>query len=452
MVDERELPERLRALCGMDRIMPPLAGAPPCFLVGGAVRDLLLDREPVDVDIAVEGDAEAVAELLAAALGGAVTGHERFGTATVTAGGIDAVNLARTRRETYPSPGALPEVEPAGLDEDLVRRDFTVNAIALALNGNRAGELSDPHGGLKDLRDGLIRILHPASFSDDPTRLLRAARYAARLGFELEANTERSARTAALADALRTVSGPRIRDELIDLLAEGEAPRAVEMLRDLGLDRALHPDLRADPELVASAKLGAAETGADPALAALAAATMPRIVQRGPAGAREMARPVGDDGAIRPASDDGAATAGSDAAPAANRTPALDVWIDRLGLASRQRDAVLHAARKAPGLVDDLRGELRPSQLRERLDGEPPETLALALALGAPAEPILDFVSRLRGARLEITGADLLAAGLPESPALGRALAETLARKLDGEVDGRDEELRVAVEIARGDR
>ncbi|MDP9135422.1 MAG: hypothetical protein M3N56_11425 [Actinomycetota bacterium] len=447
MVNERELPERLRALRGMDAILPALAGGPPCFLVGGAVRDLLLDREPVDVDIAVEGDAEAVAELLAAALGGAVTGHERFGTATVTAGGIDAVNLARTRRETYPSPGALPEVEPAGLDEDLVRRDFTVNAIALALNGNRAGELSDPHDGRKDLRGGLIRILHPASFSDDPTRLLRAARYAVRLDFELEADTERDARAAAAADALRTVSGSRICDELIDLLAEDEAPRAVELLHDLGLDRALHPALHGDPELVASAKLGAAETGADPALAALAAlvaATTPQTVERGRLGDREPARPSGDDGAIRPAGDDGA--------DAADEAPPLDVWIDRLGLASRARDAVLRAASEAPGLVDDLRGELRPSQLRERLDGEPPETLALALALGAPAEPILDFVSRLRGARLEITGADLLAAGLPESPALGRALAETLARKLDGEVTGRDEELRVAVEIARGDR
>jgi tRNA nucleotidyltransferase (CCA-adding enzyme) len=429
VVDERELPERLRTLRGMDRILPALEG-PPCFLVGGAVRDLLLEREPVDVDIAIEGDAEAVAELLAAALGGTVTGHERFGTATVTAGGVDAVNLARTRREAYPLPGALPEVEPAGLDEDLVRRDFTVNAIALALNGDRAGELSDPHYGRKDLDDGLIRILHPASFRDDPTRLLRAARYAARLGFQLDADTEREARAAAAAGALTTVSGPRIRDELIDLLAEDEAPRAVELLCDLGLDGALHPGLHGDSELVASAKLGAAETGADPALVALAVLMVPPAVPNGGDGERR-----------RPADDASAAEA-----------PALAVWLDRLGLASRARDAVLSAARNAPGLVSDLRGELRPSQLRDLLDEEPPETLALALALGAPAGPILDYVSRLSRARLEITGADLLAAGLPESPALGRALAETLARKLDGEVDGRDEELRVAVEIARGDR
>ena len=443
MLAERDLSERLQALSGMDRILPALDEAPPCFLVGGAVRDLLLGRQPVDIDIAVEGDAEAVAQRLAEVLGGDVKAHERFGTATVSAGGIDAVNLARTRRETYPSPGALPEVEPAGLAEDLVRRDFTVNAIALALNGDDAGVLSDPHDGRQDLRGGLIRILHPASFSDDPTRLLRAARYAARLGFKLDAETDRRARAAAASGALTTVSGPRIRDELIDLLTEDEAPRGVELLRELGLDRTLHPDLRADPELVASAKLGAAETGADPALVALAALVAPATSPRDAAG---------DDGMVHPAGDDAAHPAEGDAGPAGADAPPLAIWLDRLGLPSGARDAVLQAARAAPRLVDDLRRELRPSELRALLDGEPPETLALALALGAPAEPILDFVSRLRGARLEITGADLLAAGLPESPALGRALAETLARKLDGEVNGRDEELRVALEIARGDR
>jgi tRNA nucleotidyltransferase (CCA-adding enzyme) len=419
---ERDLPGRLRMLRGMDRVLPALEGAPHCFLVGGATRDLLLKREPIDIDIAVEGDAEAVAARLADALGGEVKVHERFGTATVSAGGVDAVNLARTRRETYPSPGALPEVEPAGLDEDLVRRDFTVNAMALALNSDRVGELRDPHDGRRDLRTGLIRSLHPASFRDDPTRLLRAARYAARLGFALDEDTERHARAAAAISALETVSGPRIRDELMDLLAEYEAPRAVELLRDLGLDRALHPALHGDPELVASAKLGAAETGADPALVALAALTVPRMA---PSPAQ-----VDDEG--------GAAEA-----------PGLEVWFDRLGLPSGARDAALRAARAAPRLVDDLRGELRPSELRSVLDREPPEALALALALGAPAGPVLDYVSRLHGARLEITGADLLAAGLPESPALGRALAETLARKLDGEVNGRDDELRLAIEIAR---
>jgi len=435
VIDERELPERLSALRGMDRILPALDGAPPCLLVGGAVRDLLLGREPVDIDVAVEGDAEAVAGRLADALGGEVVAHERFGTATVVAGGVDAVNLARTRRETYAAPGTLPDVEPAGLAEDLGRRDFTINAIAAALNAGQAGALSDPHRGREDLRNGLIRVLHRGSFSDDPTRLLRAARYAARLGFALDPDTEQWARAAAADGAPATVSGSRIRDELIDLLAENEAPRAVELLCDLGIDRALHPDLRADPELVASAKLGAAETGADPALAALAALATDRLGAHGEASDRAGA------------TDGFAAESGMRAADGARDD--LAAWIDRLGLGAGQRDAVLRAAGRAPDLVEELRRELRPSQLRALLDGEPPEVLALALALGAPAAPILDFVSRLSGVRLEITGADLLAAGLRESPALGRALEETLARKLDGEVNGRDDELRAALSIAR---
>lgn len=402
---EDELPARVRSLRGMERVMPALEGGPRCFLVGGAVRDLLLEREPLDVDVAVEGDAEAVAARVADALGGEVRAHERFGTATVVAGGADAVNLARTRRETYAAPGALPDVEPAGLTDDLARRDFTVNALALDLTADKA--LVDPHGGQEDLRDGLIRILHPASFRDDPTRLLRAVRYAARLDFQLEAVTERLAREASQEGALGTVSGSRIRDELIDLLTEDEAPRAAELLRDLDLDVALHEGLHADSELVASAKLGAAETGADPALVALAALA------------------IGGVGA------------------------SLAAWIDGLGLLAAERDAVLRAAERAPDLAHGLRSELRPSELRALLDGEPPEALALALALGSPAKPVLDYVSRLRAVRLEIDGNDLLAAGLAESPALGRALDATLARKLDGEVHGRDEELRVALEIAK---
>jgi tRNA nucleotidyltransferase (CCA-adding enzyme) len=410
VLDESELPERVRALPGMDRILPALASGAPSFLVGGAVRDLLLGRDPVDIDVAVEGDAEAVAERLAKALEGEVTAHERFGTATVVAGGVDVVNLAQTRCESYAEPGALPDVEPAGLPEDLSRRDFTINALALALGRDEVGALSDPLGGRGDLSNGLIRVLHPASFSDDPTRLLRAVRYAARLGFTLEEDTERWARSAAADSALKTVSGSRIRDELIDLLAENEAPQAVELMRDLGIDGALHPDLRADPELVASAKLGAAETGADPALAALAA--------------------LCDD---------------------AGSWDSVATWIDRLGLAAGERDAVLRAAQVAPGLVGELRRELRPSELHALLDGEPSEALALALALGAPAEPVLDFVGRLSMVCLEITGEDLLAAGLPESPVLGRALEATLARKLDGEVDGRDEELSAALDFASAD-
>lgn len=407
---ESELPERVRELPGMGEVLAALAGGPPCHLVGGGVRDLLLGAESVDIDIAVEGDVEPVAQALAERVGGELVRHDRFGTATVSAPDL-YVDLARTRRESYPDPGALPEVEPASLDEDLARRDFTINAIALALADGELGAVRDPHGGRDDLAAGLVRVLHERSFVDDPTRLLRALRYAARLGFALDAETERLAREAIAAGAPRTVSGQRVGDELLDLLGEDEAPRAVELMGTLGLDRALHPALRADPELVASAKLGAIETGADPVLAALASLCF--------------------EGAADGAGDD------------------VRDWVDRLDVGAAAREAVMDAAAHAPGLVDRLRADLRPSELHALLGEEPPEALALALALGAPAATVLDFASRLRDARLEIDGGDLIAAGIPESPAIGEALAGTLARKLDGEVDGREDELRVAVELAR---
>ena len=390
----------------MDRLLPALDGLPPTYLVGGAVRDLLRGAAAVDLDLAVEGDARSVARTLAERLGGSAREHERFGTATVRAGPL-AFDFATTRTETYDEPGALPRVEAAGLADDLKRRDFTVNALAVALVGDDLGHLYDPHGGLADLDAGVVRILHAGSFLDDPTRLLRAVRYETRLGFQMDEDTERAARAALAEDALSTVSGKRVRDELMDLLAEHEAPAAVERMRELGLDRALHPALDPDPDLVASASLGAAAIGADRALASLAALCS--------------------------------------AAP-----DELDLWLGGLQLEARERDAVARAARVAPAIARGLaERERMPSELLDLLGGEPPEALALALALGAPSEPILRWVTDLSGVRLEIGGDDLLAAGVPEGPAVGRALEETLRRKLDGLVKGRDEELETALELAR---
>jgi tRNA nucleotidyltransferase (CCA-adding enzyme) len=403
---EVELRERVRRLPGMDRLLPALDGLPPAYLVGGAVRDLLRGAAAVDLDLAIEGDARSVARALAERLSGVAREHERFGTATVRAGDL-AFDLATTRRETYDEPGALPRVREAPLDEDLGRRDFTINAMAVGLTGDDLGHLYDPCGGLRDLEEGVIRVLHDGSFVDDPTRLLRAVRYEARLGFRMDAATEALARAAAGAGAPRTVSGARVRDELMDLLGEGQAPAGVRRMHELGLDRALHPALGADPELVESASLGAAAIGADRALAALAALC---------AGAPRR----------------------------------LDRWLSELHLTAGARDAVARAARRAPRPAAELRArDHQPSQLRALLGGEPLLSLALALAMGAPSEPTLRWVTELRRVRLEITGDDLLAAGVPEGPALGRALDETLNRKLDGLVSGRDEELETAVALAR---
>jgi tRNA nucleotidyltransferase (CCA-adding enzyme) len=402
---EVQLRERVRRLPGMDVLLPALEGLPPTYLVGGAVRDLLRGTDAVDLDIAVEGDARSVARALAERLSGEAREHERFGTATVRAEAL-VFDLATTRREVYDEPGALPRVSVAPLAEDLVRRDFAINAMAVGLTGDDLGHLYDPCGGLADLEEGVVRVLHERSFVDDPTRLLRAVRYEVRLAFRMDPTTETLARTAAADDAPRTVSGARVRDELMDLLGESQAPAGVRRMRELGLDRALHPALVADPELAASASLGAAAIGADRALAVLAALC---------AGAPRR----------------------------------LEQWLVDLHLTADERDAVAHATRAAPRLVRELRGrEHSPSQLRALLGREPLVSLALAMALEAPHEPILHWVTELRTVRLEITGDDLLAAGVPEGPGLGRALEETLNLKLDGVVSGREEELETALAVA----
>jgi tRNA nucleotidyltransferase (CCA-adding enzyme) len=201
------------------------AAEEPVYLVGGAVRDLLLGRGRADIDLVVEGDATALAERL----GAEVVSHERFATAKVRLDGHE-LDIASARSESYPHPGALPVIEPAAtIEEDLRRRDFAINAMAISLNGET--RLVDPHGGQADLAAKRLRVLHPRSFEDDPTRAIRAARYASRFGFALYPETEALLRKADLA----TVSADRREAELARLAAEPHAPRGFGLLAEWGL-------------------------------------------------------------------------------------------------------------------------------------------------------------------------------------------------------------------------
>jgi tRNA nucleotidyltransferase (CCA-adding enzyme) len=222
-IEPERLGERLAALPGIEPLRGAAAGI-PAYLVGGTVRDLLLGRARADIDVAVEGGVDELAQRL----GGRVVTHKRFATAALCVDGLE-IDLAATRSETYARPGALPEVLPASLSADLARRDFTVNAMAVPLVG--PPELVDPHDGLDDLRRGELRVLHPGSFVDDPTRALRAARYAARYGFELESQTARQLERADLS----TVSSDRREAELRKLAGESQARRAFELLGGWGL-------------------------------------------------------------------------------------------------------------------------------------------------------------------------------------------------------------------------
>ncbi len=370
-----------------------LDGEPGVWAVGGAVRDALLGRAPRELDLVVEGDAVAVARRVAERTGGELVAHDRFGTATVRSDGV-LLDLATARRETYARPGALPDVAPgATLDEDLARRDFTVNALALRLAD---GELRGVPGAEEDLRAGILRVLHDASFRDDPTRLLRLARYAARLGFAADPHTDALAAAAVAAGAPATVSGERIGAEL-RLLAREPQPAALGELARHGLGAALLPGFDPDPDRIrrALAVAGAApDVRADRVALAAAVRGAPAeaLVER----LRALAFPAADVAAI-------AAAAAVDAA-------AL-------------RDA-------------------RPSAADAALARLPAEAAVLAAADGAaPARAWLD---RDRHARLAISGDDLVAAGR-SGPAVGRGLAAARAALLDGAAPGRDDQLAVAL-------
>ena len=335
------------------------------YVVGGSVRDALRGAARADLDVAVAGDHLA----LVAGLSGEARVHDRFGTATAfTPGG--PVDVARTRAETYPQPGALPEVRPAGIVEDLGRRDFTINALAIPLTG--AFELLDPHGGLGDLGAGLLRVLHERSFADDPTRALRAARYASRLGLAVEPQTLSLLQAADPT----TVSAERVEAELRSLAADAAPREGFALLAEWGL-------IELEPEAAELIEAVVALLGQEP-------------------------------------------------------------W---RGLAP-QADAVL-AAREGPS--DEARelAAARPPTASAAVDlarGASPVTLAHARALGGAW--LDEYVSVWRHERLEISGADLLAAGVPEGPAVGAGLAAALRAKLDGEAPGREAQLQIALRAA----
>lgn len=399
--DPSRLLARFGALAAAQPLLERLADAPcDVYLVGGAVRDLMLGLEPLELDLVVEGEVEAVVE----DLGPARRLHERFGTATVQLNGF-TYDLARARGESYSHPGALPSVAPASLAQDLSRRDFTVNAIALAVLGPRRGSLAAFGPALDDLRTGTMRVLHDASFRDDPTRLLRLARYASRLRFTIEPHTRALARAAVAVGALETVSGPRLGAELRLLAAEPDPVAALSTLGELGVDAGLTPGFGLH----------------DPALGRRALALLP---------------PEGDRAALA------IAAASLDAPP-----PELAKLLARLAFEAAKRDTILAAAEGAPRLAASLQAAALPSEVAAAVGGSGLEAVTLAGALG-PAPAARRWLQEWRFIRLEIDGADLLEAGVAAGPAVGEGLRAALAAKLDGRAASRDAELAEALRAA----
>jgi tRNA nucleotidyltransferase (CCA-adding enzyme) len=210
------------------------------FLVGGVVRDLLLKGDNFDLDLAVEGNGMAFARLVAERYGAGLVVFERFATARLAFPDGLKVDIATTRQESYAQPALLPKVQPASIEADLFRRDFTINAIAVQLNSHQFGRVLDPYGGERDLRARMIRVLHAGSFQDDPTRIFRAIRFEQRFGFRLERTTVRLLAQAASRNLIQRLSGPRLQNEILLLFAERDPVRAIVRMGQLKLLRFLH--------------------------------------------------------------------------------------------------------------------------------------------------------------------------------------------------------------------
>lgn len=223
----------------------------PIYLVGGSVRDVLLGRPIVDLDLTLEGDAIKLGRSLVKKYGGELTAHEKFHTATFDIrkskiddriSNVEYLDLISARRETYSAPGALPTVTKSTIDDDLRRRDFTINAMAVRVDGDHFGELHDPLGGQADIEKKLIRVLHPKSFLDDPTRMFRAVRYAERYGFTIEPETLKLINDESR-KILSGLSGERLRHEFDVIFEEPNPSATLKQLADLNLLKPIHPAL-----------------------------------------------------------------------------------------------------------------------------------------------------------------------------------------------------------------
>lgn len=370
------------------------------WLVGGAVRDALLGRDSLDLDITVEGDGGSLAQAVAQAWGARLVAHDRFGTYVIEAGAWH-VDIATARRETYPRAGALPLVEPGSLEDDLLRRDFTFNAMALPL-GADLDQLCDPLNGLSDLRQGLVRGLHPATFLDDPTRIIRAARYVARFAGRLEEQTQVWLCSALAQGALGLVTGPRLWGELSRVLPEATMPEAIRLLDCWGALEPLGLRLAEPSELHT---LAAREDGLRPPLTSWDTAMAALGMLSG---------------------------------------PQISAVADNFELSASERTAAESAASLANDPPDcALAAGTKNSELCECL-GDRPEAGLLALWVRHPsARGAVERFLRVRDSRADVTGDDLQAAGYTPSPGFRPALQAALRAKLNHDAS-REEQLSAA--------
>ncbi|MEO7795422.1 MAG: hypothetical protein ABIV06_11680 [Thermoanaerobaculia bacterium] len=385
------------------------------YWIGGGVRDLWLGRSELDLDLVVEGELAAFAARLAQRLGSGVRLHPQFQTAELEAPGGLRIDLALVRTESYPAPGALPVIAPGTVASDLARRDFTVNCLAIPLAPDFGGSLIDRGGGMADLRAGLLRTLHPASFRDDPTRILRALEFEARLGFDLTPETHVEAELAIATGALERLSPTRLGDAFRRALGRpASVSGTLRRMRSMALLAAI------DPALERAA--GAADR-VDLALAARVATA--RLPIESTFRLALLCLTLDLSGAERKR------------------------LASRLALTAQERELATEGPLRLQTAVAGLAADPLPSVAHALLAPLADEEMAVLASQGARERAwVLREWTQLRALRLQIGGRELLAAGEAPGPALGRALELTLSARLDGRIEAAGE-LAFALRAAR---
>lgn len=387
----------------------------PLFLVGGIVRDLLINCPNWDLDVTLEGDGIAFARAVADRYKAGLALFERFATARLVLPNGIKLDIASTRGESYAQPAALPDVKPASLKEDLYRRDFTMNAIAIELNAPQFGLVHDFYGGRRDLSAGRIRVLHEGSFIDDPTRIFRAMRFAERFGFRIEPKTARLLTDAAATNLIAQLSGPRLRNEILLLANEARPDRAFSSLAKLDLFRFLHPALSYP---VSAKRL----------VRALARATAWWNANCGQF-------PIDRQIAYLMALLMGASSA------------VVEGVIERLVLSNEQARKIRAGGARLVVVAHSLAGprSLKRSEVYRLLNGLPDEALLLCLAradgqdaaVSRMKRRILEYLKKLSTVRPSLRGDDLISMGVEPGPQVGKMLTCLLEAKLDGLVKGK---------------
>ncbi len=389
------------------------------YLVGGAVRDILLGEPNFDVDLAVEGDGVAFAQDLARRLKGHVRPHLKFGTAVVVFDdaprGRQHVDVASTRTESYAFPAALPKVEHAGIRSDLARRDFTINALAVSLKPESYGDLLDYFGGVDDLEGRRIVVLHNLSFIEDPTRILRAIRYENRYGLRMDEHTLNLARSCCDMDLVGDLSSARLREELVALVDEQRVDFSLQRLEELGLAPSIHARLNTTPSV--RADIQASDLLRE-------AHGLQKEVPRWRLRLVWLLRDLGPE--------------------------EITEWAIRMRIRQRDADVLQRAFVVAERLLDRLGRGPSEAELYELAHPEPLEAVLAAMVVdkGAAAARLARYLDVSRHTRLEIGGGDLLAMGVTPSPRMGAVLHSVLALKLNGVVETREDELAAAANMA----